>query len=67
MIIAIFSILLLIFNNIFASSSISSRGGTEMVFQVIRIARNNVMEIITYFPDYNSLQTIIKGLFLHAK
>jgi len=64
-IIAILSILLLIFDKIFTNSSISPRGGIE-VFQVIRIARNNVMEIITY-PDFNSLQAVIKGLFLYAK
>jgi hypothetical protein len=65
-IIAIFSILLLIFDKIFANSSTSPRGGIETVFQVIRIASNNITGIITY-PDINSLQTVIKGLFLYAK
>ncbi len=67
-IIAILSILLLIFDKIVTNSSISSssRGEIEMVFQAIRIASNNVMDIITY-ADINSLQTVIKGLFLYAK
>ena len=66
MVITILAILLLIFNKIFTNSAISSRGGIEMVFQFIRIAHNNVMDMITY-PDINSLQTVIKGLFLYAK
>lgn len=47
-IIAILSILLLVFDKIFTNSSISSRGTIEMVFQVIRITDNNVMDIITH-------------------
>lgn len=66
MIIAILSILLLIFDKISSNSSAVPRAGIEMVFQVIRIARNKTMGIITY-PDINSLQTVIKGLFIYAK
>ena len=58
-IIAIFSIFLLLFNKIFTNSSISSQGGIE-IFQVIRISRNYFIDIITYRPDYESLQTVIK-------
>jgi hypothetical protein len=62
MIIAILSILLLIFDKLFTNSSISSHNGIEMMFQVIRIARNHIMDILTY--PYN---TSIIGLFLYAK
>jgi hypothetical protein len=62
MIIAILSILLLIFDKLFTNSSISSHGGIEMMFQVIRIARNHIMDILTY--PYN---TSIIGFFLYAK
>jgi hypothetical protein len=47
MIIAILSILLLIFDKLFTNSSISSHNGIEMMFQVIRIARNHIMDILT--------------------
>ncbi|MFZ2170637.1 MAG: J domain-containing protein [Methylococcaceae bacterium] len=64
MIIAILSILLLIFDKILANSFTSPRGAIEVVFQNIRIS--SFMGEITY-QDINSLQTVIKGLFHYAK